>query len=52
MVKRASEQSARFIEAAKAGGADEDPAAFERAFGKVVPPKAGRPKQDSKKPSR
>jgi len=31
-----SEQSKRFIEAAKAAGADEKPEAFEQAFKKVV----------------
>jgi hypothetical protein len=33
-----SDQSARFIEAAKAEGADESGKTFERAFKKVVPP--------------
>lgn len=39
MVKRPSKQSQRFIEAAREHGADESPDAFERVFGKIVPPK-------------
>ena len=33
------QQHARFKEAAKEIGADKNPEAFERAFGKIVPPK-------------
>jgi hypothetical protein len=36
------DQSARFIEAAKAAGADETGKTFERAFKKVVPAKKRR----------
>lgn len=35
------EQSRRFIEAAREIGTDESPDAFERVFGKLVPPKRG-----------
>jgi hypothetical protein len=35
-------QSARFIEAAKATGADKTGKAFERAFKKIVPPNRGK----------
>jgi hypothetical protein len=51
---KASDQSKRFIEAARELDTDESPEAFERVFAKVVPPKKGAevtpPK--SKKPSR
>lgn len=36
------EQSARFIEAAKAAQVDETGEAFERAFKRIVPPKIAR----------
>ncbi len=38
---KASEQSKRFIEAAREAGCDENPEAFERVFAKIVPPKKG-----------
>ena len=31
----------RFVDAAREAGCDEDPAAFERIFAKIVPPKKG-----------
>jgi len=37
--KKISEQSKRFIEAAREHETDESPEAFERAFAKVVPAK-------------
>ena len=48
MVKLAkAEQSRRFEEAAREAGADESGETFERAFGKIVPPKR-RPAEASK----
>jgi hypothetical protein len=49
---REREQSARFIEAARELGCDDDPEAFERAFAKIVPSKTGQPKPKTKRPSR
>ena len=46
--KNKKPQRERFIEAAREFGHDEDPEAFERAFGKIVPPK--RPKPERQKP--
>jgi len=40
--KQTSEQSARFIEAAKKTGADESGTKFERAFKKIAPPSRSR----------
>jgi hypothetical protein len=37
--KKASDQSRRFIDAAREAGCDDDPGAFERVFAKIVPPK-------------
>jgi hypothetical protein len=39
MVKRVSDQSKRFIEAAREAETDDSPETFERIFAKVVPPK-------------
>lgn len=41
-------QGERFIETARALGCDEDEAAFERVFEKIVPPKRPRSKPDEK----
>lgn len=47
-------ESQRFIDAAREIGADETGEAFERAFGKIVPPKLPTPdaQPKRKKPSR
>jgi hypothetical protein len=48
-----TEQARRFEEMARQVGADETGEAFERAFGKIVPPKRRpKPEPKSKKPSR
>ena len=39
MANKLSDQSKRFIDAAREAGCDEDRAAFEKVFAKVVPPK-------------
>lgn len=46
--KNQIEQSRRFIETARELGTDNDGDAFERGFGKIVPPK--QPKPQRKKP--
>lgn len=51
MTKAKTDQPKRFVEAAQVAECDDDPAAFERVFAKVVPPKKGKAKPDSKKPS-
>jgi hypothetical protein len=40
----------RFVEAARELGCDESGEAFERAFGKIVPPKRPRPKGETPEP--
>ena len=43
--KGSASQSQTFIEKARELGCDEDPKAFERTFGKVVPPKKPAPQK-------
>ncbi len=54
--KQSENQKQRFIDTARELGADESGEAFERAFGKIVPPKHPKPAQEpepkTKKPRR
>ncbi|WP_195904278.1 hypothetical protein [Microvirga lotononidis] len=45
-----ADQAARFVAAAKAAGCDETGEAFEKAFGKVVPPKRPDKREKGDKP--
>lgn len=52
MKARKTDQSKRFIDAAREAGCDDDTAAFDRAFAKIVPTKKeGDVAPERKKPS-